>query len=140
MANEEKIEWIVRRAREMLGVPYKVGAKYWEAPQVFNCSILTWFIFKEIGIELKGKAIAQARQGETILPKIELLKPADLIFIKSTRGYFDEHFPDGIGHVGIYVGNGKVISARKKQGMVVEEDVTVYLDPKELRVIKRVII
>lgn len=139
MTSEEKREWIVRRVREMLGTPYKVGAKYWEAPSVVNCSILTWFLYKEIDIELKGKAIMQARRGVTVSPRTELLLPADLIFIKSTRGYYDEHFPDGIGHVGIYIGNGKVISARKKQGMVVEEDVQTYLDPKELRVVKRVI-
>lgn len=139
MTSAQKREWIVRRAREALGTPYKVGAKYWEAPTAVNCSILTWFLYKEIDIELKGKAIMQARHGQTISPDVALLLPADLIFIKSTRGYYDEHFPDGIGHVGIYIGNGKVISARKKQGMVVEEDVRIYLDPKELRVIKRVI-
>ena len=136
---EEKARHVVSRAREFLGVPYKVGAKHWEAPGAFNCSTLTWFIFREIGIELEGKSIAQARHGEIIPPELKLLLPGDLIFIKSTRGFFDEYFPDGIGHVGIYVGNGKVISARKKQGKVVEEDVRIYLDPKEFRVIKRVI-
>jgi cell wall-associated NlpC family hydrolase len=139
MMNEEKRAWIVRRACEMLGTPYKVGAKYWEAPSVVNCSVLTWFLYREIDIELKGKAIMQARRGEEVPPRIELFRLGDLIFIKSTRGYYDEHFPDGIGHVGIYIGNGKVISARKKQGMVVEEDIAIYLNPKEFRIIKRVI-
>jgi cell wall-associated NlpC family hydrolase len=139
MTNEEKRNHIVTRARSMLGTPYKVGAKHWEAPGVFNCSTLTSFIFHEVGVELEGKAIAQARHGETIPPEIELLLPGDLIFVKSTRGYFDEYFPDGIGHVGIYVGEGKVTSARRKQGMVVEEDVAMYLNPKEFRIIKRVI-
>lgn len=136
---EEKRRWIVRRAREMLGIPYKVGTKYNDTPHVFDCSKLVWYIFQEIGIELKGKAIRQAQKGRTIEPKIELLKRGDLMFIRSTRGFYSEEFPDGIGHVGIYVGDGQVISARKKQGMVVEEDVTIYLAPEEFRVFKRVI-
>lgn len=139
MEKDERAQYVVKRALQLLGVPYKVGVKYWEAPGAFNCSILTWFIFKEVGIDLKGKAIAQARHGETIPADMALLKPGDLIFIKSTRGRYDEYFPDGIGHVGIYIGNGKVISARKKQGMVVQEDVGIYLNPKEFRIIKRVI-
>lgn len=140
MTSDEKRKHVVSRARALLGTPYKVGAIFRDAPSAVNCSVLVWYIFRELEIELGGKSIAQARTGVSISPRVELLLPADLIFIKSTRGFYDEYFPDGIGHVGIYVGNGRVISARRKQGMVVEEDIAIYLDPKEFRIIKRVIL
>lgn len=51
----------------------------------------------------------------------------------------------GIGHVGMYIGNGKVINARSKEvegeenGSVIEEDADTFLKREDFVVVKRIL-
>lgn len=90
-------------------------------------------------------ALDQASVGKTIEPKKELLEIGDLLFFKGGWGHYNPQFPMGIGHIGIYAGNGKVIDARSKEadgkekGSVIEEEVETFLNRKDFVAVKRIL-
>ena len=43
------------------------------------------------------------------------IKEGDLVFMKGELGRYNKYFPQGIGHVGIYLGGGKVIHAERRR-------------------------
>lgn len=101
-------------AKSLIGKPYKYGAKMEEAPEVFDCSLFTQYVFKQIGIEIPRSTIEQASEGEKV-EGLENLQIGDLIFLHGTRGHYNSLFPEGIGHVAIYIGNGMAIHAGSKR-------------------------
>lgn len=136
---------LVYFARKHLGKPYKYGAKPSEAPKTFDCSSFTQYLYKRVGVSLPRTALAQASVGKTIESKKELLEAGDLLFFKGGWGHYNPEYPTGIGHVGIYIGNGKVINARSKEtdgkqkGSVIEEEVESFLNRKDFVVVKRIL-
>ena len=102
-------EEIAEKAQEYLGCPYVYGGS---GPDSFDCSGFTMFIFKEFGVSLSHSATAQSRVGEYV--DKEDLMPGDLVFFK------DYQTMDGIGHVGIYVGDGNFIHASSGTGYCVK--------------------
>ncbi|MCH7541599.1 C40 family peptidase [Patescibacteria group bacterium] len=137
MKREEKIQKVIYTAKKYLGTPYKRTARHYQAPDVFNCSTFTRFIFEKVGKNLPKKAITQAAKGRKVYPKN--IKTGDLVFIRGTRGYYNKEFPNGVGHVGICVGDDKVISARGRDKQVVEEKLKNYLKKDQFRTIRRFI-
>jgi len=131
-------------ARKHLGKPYKLGANPSEAPKVFDCSSFVQYLYRRIGISLPRTALNQASVGKTIGSEKELLEVGDLLFFKGGWGHYNPQYPMGIGHVGIYVGDGTVVNARSKEvdgkekGFVMEEDVESFLDRKDFSIVKRV--
>jgi peptidoglycan DL-endopeptidase CwlO len=85
----------LRAAQKMIGKPYRWGA---EGPQSFDCSGLTSWAFKQAGVTLPRSSKQQALVG-TPVSKSEL-RPGDLVF-----------FYKPVSHVGIYIGDGKMINA-----------------------------
>jgi cell wall-associated NlpC family hydrolase len=81
-------------AMQYLGTPYVWGGA---APGGFDCSGLTMYVWAQLGVSLPHNALAQYGYG-TPVPR-DALEPGDLVFF------------DGLGHVGIYVGNGAFIHA-----------------------------
>ena len=85
-----------------------------------DCSYLTMWCFRQVGISLPGTAAEQGRymveHGLTI--SREDLQPGDLIFwsYKPNGRYMN------ITHVGIYAGDGKVVDASYTYGKVVYRD------------------
>lgn len=134
---------LVYFAKKHLGKPYKYGASHSEAPNFFDCSSFIQYLYKRIGINLPRTALDQASVGQKIKSKKELLEIGDLLFFKGGWGHYNPEYPAGIGHVGIYVGNGKIINARskrlgsKEKGTVIKEDVKEFLGRKDFVVIKR---
>ena len=135
---------LVYFAKKHLGKPYKFGANPSEAPKVFDCSSFVQYLYRRIGISLPRTALDQASVGKTIESEKELLEVGDLLFFKGGWGHYNPQYPIGIGHVGIYIGNGRVISARSKEvegkekGSVIEEKVESFLDRKDFSVVKRI--
>lgn len=131
-------------ARKHLGKPYKFGANPSEAPKTFDCSSFVQYLYKRIGINLPRTALDQASVGKVIKPRKDLFQVGDLFFFRGGWGHYNPQFPTGIGHVGMYIGNGKVINAKSKEfdgkekGLVIEEDVESYLNRKDFVVIKRI--
>ena len=102
-------EEIVNYAKQYLNCPYVYGGS---GPSSFDCSGFTMYVYKNFGVSLSHSATAQSRVG-TYVSK-EDLQPGDLVFFK------DYQTMDGIGHVGIYVGNGQFIHASSGTGYCVK--------------------
>ncbi|MBV9790929.1 MAG: SH3 domain-containing protein [Chloroflexi bacterium] len=84
-----------------------VGARYvygGSGPGGFDCSGLTSFVYRQIGINLPHKASAQfsTRYGQKV--GFGDLAAGDLVFFANTAGR-------GITHVALYVGGGMMVSA-----------------------------
>jgi len=85
----------LQAALSKLGSPYVYGAT---GPNAFDCSGLTQWAFKQVGISIPRTAEAQAGSGTAV--SRDQLQPGDLVFFYSP-----------VSHVGIYAGNGNVVHA-----------------------------
>ncbi|MFD7700594.1 NlpC/P60 family protein [Streptomyces caelestis] len=85
----------VSYAYAKLGSPYVWGAT---GPNAFDCSGLVQAAYRSAGVSLPRTTYAQIDAGRRV-PRSEL-RPGDLVF-----------FYSGISHVGIYVGDGRMIHA-----------------------------
>jgi len=85
---------VVGIALQYLGTPYVWGAS---GPGAFDCSGFTMFVYAQVGVSLPHNAAAQYSYG-TPVPR-DQLEPGDLVFF------------DGLGHVGLYIGNGSFVHA-----------------------------
>jgi lipoprotein Spr len=97
---QQKADRIIASAQSLIGkVHYKFGVN---DPKrlLFDCSSFTKYIFAKEGINLKWGSTAQSKQGIHV-DKNKLQKGDLLFFSVGTSGK--------IGHVGIYMGNGKFI-------------------------------
>ena len=83
-----------RIAAGELGVPYRYGGS---SPSGFDCSGLVAFVYGKLGVRLPHNAAAQYAYGRAV-DRSHLL-PGDLVFFH------------GLGHVGVYIGRGRIIHA-----------------------------
>ena len=103
MSNPEKLEYVIYVAQNQLGKPYVWGSN---GPNKYDCSGLTCYIFKQIGISLKRSAYSQGYDNSH--PKIESisdLRRGDAVYFNTVS---DSDLSD---HAGIYIGNGYFIHA-----------------------------
>lgn len=79
--------------------PYKYGADPKDAPNYFDCSSFTQYIFKQIGIELPRSGILQAtdEKGKEIEVEENFsnLETGDLLFMRSDRGHYNDELFSG---------------------------------------------
>ncbi|WP_299036277.1 transglycosylase SLT domain-containing protein [uncultured Pseudokineococcus sp.] len=94
---------LVAQAREHLGVPYRWGGT--DPKTGFDCSGLVQHAFKELGIDVPRVAKDQMKIGRAV-PGLAAARPGDLVVL------------DGGGHIGIYVGDGKMVHAPHKGDVV----------------------
>ncbi|BCX15969.1 MAG: hypothetical protein KatS3mg098_198 [Candidatus Parcubacteria bacterium] len=139
---EEILKEIVEYSQKFVGVPYKYGAKMEEAPHFFDCSSFVKYVYEQFGFFLPRSTILQAEFLRKTVKSLDDLREGDLLYLHGTRGYYTKKFPQGIGHVAIYLGDGKVIHAdgsSKKPGVKIEKMEKVIERKKPLVVIKRVV-
>lgn len=87
---------LIAYAQQFLGNPYVYGGT--SLTKGADCSGFVMSVFSHFGISTGRSSRDQAARGKTIL--VSEVKPGDLLFYAS--GSY-------INHVGIYVGNGKII-------------------------------
>jgi cell wall-associated NlpC family hydrolase len=85
---------IVVLAWRAVGVPYRWGGA---SPRGFDCSGLTQWVYRSVGISLPHYTVAQWHFGRRVSRRA--LQPGDLLFFS------------GLRHVGIYLGHGALIHA-----------------------------
>lgn len=100
---------ITRTASRFLGTPYLFGG---EGPAGIDCSSLVQQVFREHRISLPRTALEQNKAGQEV-PEGEL-REGDLLFFHTYAPY--------PSHVGIYLGEGKMIHASSGSGKVVVSD------------------
>ncbi len=94
---------VVPIALGFVGVTYVYGGT---SPSGFDCSGLTQYCYREIGISLPRTSQSQYHSGQHVArDRLDLLKPGDLVFF-GTDGDADR-----VHHVGIYVGDGNYVHA-----------------------------
>ena len=86
---------VVSYAKRFLGVRYVYGGS---SPRSgFDCSGFVRYVYAHFGVSLPHSSYAQFTDGRRVSRRS--LRPGDLVFF------------DGVGHVGLYVGNGRFIHA-----------------------------
>ncbi|WP_079478031.1 C40 family peptidase [Halobacillus salinus] len=99
---------VVDIAYKYSDAPYVYGGT---TPSGFDCSGYTQYVFSKVGIDLNRTSRSQYHQGHSV--SRSNLQPGDLLFFNYSDG-------GSISHVGIYIGNNKMISAENPR-----DDVTV---------------
>jgi len=98
--SKTKGEEIVEYAKKYLGYDYVLGGASPKAG--FDCSGLTSYVYKQFGYTLSRTSTAQANNGREV--SRDELQPGDLLIFKNQE-------LTKIGHVGIYIGDNKMIHA-----------------------------
>lgn len=106
-------------ASQFLGTPYVWGGN--SLTKGVDCSGLVQQVFRHFGIELPRVTYDQIGEGAPV--SMKGLRPGDLMF-------FDTSSQSGPDHVGIYLGNGKMIHTPRPGKSIEIVDVTkgYYLD------------
>jgi peptidoglycan DL-endopeptidase CwlO len=105
---------VVAEAQKFLGVPYLWGGT--DPAKGLDCSGFTQLVFGNFGIELPRTSSQQATSGRAVASLAEA-RPGDLVFFDNSSARA------GVDHVGIYVGNGKMIAAPQAGESVKVQDV-----------------
>lgn len=121
---------VVQRAREQLGRRYRFAAS--SPDRGFDCSGLVKFVLKSVGVELPHNAARIATEGDRVEADSATMRPGDLLLFGRGRNA-------RISHIGIYVGNGRMIHASTSQRRVVETRVPTKGSSLNLRTVRRVL-
>lgn len=101
---------IVEFAKKYLGYSYVYGGT--TPGGGFDCSGFVYYVFNSCGYNISRSCSVQAQTGKAV-SKSEL-QPGDIVFFNNTSN-------GSIGHVGIYIGGGKMIhAANPKRGVVTD--------------------
>jgi hypothetical protein len=117
---------IISAAYELLGKPYVYGD---EGSKGYDCSGFVYSIYlNQLGIKLPRSSSAQAKVG-TKVERSQLI-PGDLLFFGSGKN---------ISHVGLYIGDGKMIHASTGKMQVKIDSVDTGYYKNRLITAKRII-
>jgi cell wall-associated NlpC family hydrolase len=88
-----RAERAVKVALEAVGTPYRWGG---ESPATgFDCSGLVRWAYGRVGIDLPHNSYALYSEGRRV--REARMEPGDVLFF------------EGLGHVGLYIGNGRMV-------------------------------
>jgi len=111
MSNAQKLEYVIYVAQQQLGKRYVFGAS---GTATFDCSGLTMYCFKQIGVSLAHSAYSEGyNNNRTKISSASSLRRGDLVFFNTMSD------GDQCDHVGIYLGSGQFIHASSGAGKVV---------------------
>lgn len=94
---------VAAKALAYAGTPYVYGGV---GPGGWDCSGFTQWIYQQYGVNLPRSAYDQWNVGSAV--SRDNLRPGDLVFFAGTWG-------PGVSHVGIYIGDGKMINAQSER-------------------------
>ena len=105
VTEEAAIRQLIRVGLEHEGIPYQYGANLPETGRL-DCSSLVQRVFRLVGVDVPRAAFDQFRDvSPDRVGKLGEFKPGDVVFFSGFRG------PVEVGHVGIYLGGGRFLSA-----------------------------
>ena len=109
----EKIEYVIYVAQQQMGKPYVYGAI---GPNQFDCSGFTTYCYKQVGVTFGRTAQQQGYSAGTKIEGLSNLQRGDIVCMNTVS---DNDLSD---HVGIYLGNNKMIHASSGAGEVIVSD------------------
>ncbi|MEV4471326.1 NlpC/P60 family protein [Nonomuraea sp. NPDC049504] len=101
----------LRFAFAQIGKPYRYGGT---GPGSYDCSGLTQAAWRAAGVELPRTTWTQWGWGASRRVPLNALQPGDLLFSK------------GLGHMGMYAGNGKMVHAPQTGDVIKVSDLDGY--------------
>ncbi len=101
LGQKRDAEFLKITAKKYLNAPYQWGGK---SPFGIDCSGFVQMVFKINGYKLLRDSLQQAKQGKAV--ELKDLQPGDLAFFASKEAK--------ISHVGIFLGDDKIIHASGK--------------------------
>ena len=101
---------VVKIARAQIGRRYIWGGNGPESGG-FDCSGFTRYLMQALNVSLPRTADQQARVGQAVPKELDRLRVGDLLTFGNSRR---------ISHIGVYIGNGRVIHASSYYGKVME--------------------
>ena len=111
---ESLADEIIAYAKTWLGVPYRWAGN---STNGTDCSGLTYYVFKNFGINVPRSSSAYSGIGTKISRSD--IKKGDILMWDTNRN-------GTIGHVGIYIGDGMFIHASSSKGKVVTRSLASY--------------
>ncbi len=111
---ESLADEIIAYAKTWLGVPYRWAGN---SRNGTDCSGLTYYVFKNFGINVPRSSSAYSGIGTKISRSD--IKKGDILMWDTNRN-------GTIGHVGIYIGDGMFIHASSSKGKVVTRSLASY--------------
>jgi len=109
---------VVTEARRYLGIPYVWGGT--DPDKGLDCSGLVQLVYKNLGYDLPRVSWQQAKAGTEVKGGLDNARPGDLLA-----------FGSPVHHIGIYIGDGKMIEApRPGKDVRISE---VYETPTHIR-------
>ena len=123
------IEKLLTSSYSYLDVPYLWGGT---TRKGIDCSAFVKNVYMTIGVELPRVSRHQAQVGKSIT--LSSIRQGDLMFF-----YTDDSKPGIVTHVGMYIGNSKIIHASSGSGKVVIADLNKGYFLKRMAGIRRII-
>lgn len=111
--NKNRVTAVLKKLKKTAGKTWYVFSG--SSPSGWDCSGLVRWTYNQLGVELEHRASIQARSGK----KVKTPTPGDIVafyYPNSTSAY----------HVGIYLGNGKMINAPRPGTRTAIEPVHTY--------------
>lgn len=101
-------EHILDVAQPVIGTRYRYGGT---TPKGFDCSGFTRFVYEQFGLNLPHGSRSQVLQGSPV--ERDELRPGDLVF-------FDIRGRGRVSHVGIYLGDSRMVHASIQKGVAID--------------------
>lgn len=114
---------IVAYARQFVGNPYVWGGN--SLTKGTDCSGFVHLVYKHFGFNLPRYSMSFLNVGTPV--KREDIQPGDIVVY---------HKKNGIGHVGIYIGNGKIVEAQSTKTGITD---TRSVDNRSIAGIRRIV-
>ncbi|MGV3464373.1 MAG: C40 family peptidase [Heyndrickxia sp.] len=108
-----RVEKIIKIGMDFIGIPYVFNAPAFRT-DMFDCSSFIQYIFMVHGIPLPRNSRQQSLAGRRVSKKI---KKGDLLFF-TTKERMQKHGISKIGHVALYIGNGRMLHTYRPENKV----------------------
>jgi cell wall-associated NlpC family hydrolase len=115
VAARSQADRLLADARNHLNAPYRRGASL-QHGRATDCSGFVQYIYRNFNIDLPRSSAKQSQVGKLAALQMNFaqLKPGDLLFFKLSGR--------GISHVGIYMGEGKMVHASdQRRGVTITD-------------------
>ena len=106
---EKKVDAVIAEGLKYLGTPYQFGAST-KQTDTFDCSSFMKLIFGRNEVTLPRDSRQQSEKGESV--SLDQLRKGDMLFF-TTASRKNLTGVDHIGHVGMYLGENKVLQTYK---------------------------